>query len=867
MYYSRPIIPLLIAFIIGISAGSRFPGHTWQIAISCCCVAGILCFHRIRQHPIKFSPLVLFITLGYLSVQPWLHPLLSENHIIHHVDTHRWNITGVVDSDPIERDHRSRFILRVDHLQKDQKSLSVSGRIRVTVVGGGLLIRRGDTVAFKSRIRSIRNFNNPGGFDYQRFMAFQGVRGSAYPLGDQLEIISQHRGNSLSKHLTDIRRRVSVLIDGRVQGPQNSVLKALIIGNRGEIDKSVRQAFNKAGVGHLLAISGLHVGIVATAAFFLFNRLLSLIGPVLWRAWGRKGAAILTLIPVVAYGLIAGMSASTQRAVIMVAVFLTTYIFGREHDPLNTLAAAAMLILFVNPPALFSVSFQLSFTAALAIIYGLSRMKSMGWLNSIEAGRENRLRQVGRRLFLFFSVSFLAVMGTLPAVTYYFNQISLIGLLTNFVAIPLIGFLVVPMGLFALTVYPLSHLIGGASLSICGWLLGLSMDIISVFAELPFAAVKTVTPSALEIGCFYVLAWALLNMRQDQVARPGERSKVDETAQDFVLAAPAGVFSVIQVNVGRQGQRLAAMISRMTNRRNIAVIALFLATIVGMADIGYWLYARFWHPDLRVTAIDVGQGTATLLEIPGGRTLLIDGGGFSDNAVFDMGERVIAPILWHRKIKTVDTIILSHANSDHLNGLLYIAEHFNVENIWTNSEPRNTLGYHRLLKVARSAGIHMPHFTSLAREHLFNGVQLSILYPPQDFFERRHTEKWRNTNNNSLVVKVSYGSTSFLFPGDIQRHAEKELVYLNGENLKGTVLMAPHHGSKSSSSSIFLDKIQPGVVVFSCGWKNRFGFPHASVMDRYHHYHSQIYRTDLNGSIYICTDGENLTVQSYIHSN
>ena len=286
-----------------------------------------------------------------------------------------------------------------------------------------------------------------------------------------------------------------------------------------------------------------------------------------------------------------------------------------------------------------------------------------------------------------------------------------------------------------------------------------------------------------------------------------------------------------------------------------------------LVDAGYWVARRHLNSDLRVTYIDVGQGSSALLELPGGHTALIDGGGFSDNNTFDMGARVIAPFLWRKKIQTVDTLVLSHPNSDHLNGLIFVARHFNVKTIWTNNETRSTSGYRQLQNIIAQKMIDLPDFQHMPRQQLINGVEFCFLYPPADFLARKASQKWRNTNNNSMVVKVSFGDISFLFAGDIMADAEKELVGLAGADLSSDVLLVPHHGSRSSSSQTFLSKVQPDVAVISAGWKNRFRFPHPTVLDAYDRIGCRIYRTDRNGAIMVKTDGHHLTIKPFLPSD
>jgi competence protein ComEC len=244
--------------------------------------------------------------------------------------------------------------------------------------------------------------------------------------------------------------------------------------------------------------------------------------------------------------------------------------------------------------------------------------------------------------------------------------------------------------------------------------------------------------------------------------------------------------------------------------------------------------------------------------------MLIDGGGFSDNRVFDVGASIVAPLLWRKKILSVDTLVLSHANSDHLNGLIYIAENFHVKNVWTNNEPADTFGYRLFMDTIKKNNIQMPAYHNIAGVHDINGVHIDILSPQKDFIEKRKTETWRNLDNNSLILKASFKDVSFMFPGDIKARGEYELVSTVGDKLRSSVLLAPHHGSKTSSTERFLEKVKPEVVVISSRYKSRFGFPHPSVLERYQDMGCQVFETALNGAVSLRTDGQALTIRPTI---
>jgi competence protein ComEC len=809
----------------GISIGLFFDGHSVWASLSVACCAGILLIRIIRKRTDVFLPLILFFSLGYLSIQPWFPETFPPNHISRYADTGPLAISGRVAESPEIRDGRLSFELSAETLEMKGAFFPVSGKIAVRVFNTLPLISAGDTVFFKSGIRSVRNFNNPGGFDYKRHMAFKGISGTSYVSGDEIRIEKNEDHVNAKRLIGYARSKFSDMIEGNVPAAEAGVLKALLIGDQNSVPDETREDFNRTGTSHVLSISGLHIGIVAAVSFVLFAKILSLSDLLLWNAWIKKGAALLSLIPVIIYGLLAGMSPSTQRSVIMVSVFLMSFLIGREHDLINTLSVAALLILAVHPPSLFLISFQLSFLSVLFIILGMEQAL-------YRAERENAAAEgwragLQRKAASFFLVSFFATLGTLPVVMYYFNQVSLVGMAANCVVVPLTGFAVVSLGLLSFFIYPLSSVLSVWLLKICSLILGISLEFIRYFAKLPFAAVKTVTPSFLETAWYYLFLLLILGILQSM----NRKKKAVERKNAFGFV-----------------------------RRRAHFIALVILITAAFADIWYWLDKRLLNDNLRVSVIDVGQGASALLELPGGYNILVDGGGFSDNAIFDVGQRVVAPFLWRSKIATVDTIVLSHPNSDHMNGLLYIADNFNVKELWTNGEAADTAGYRMLLSIVKERSIKMQDFRELKRERNINGTVLKIFYPEPDYMEKKG--KWRKGDNSSLVLKAQLGTKSFLFTGDIKARGEKELAETAGGSLKSTVLLVPHHGSKSSSTREFIDRVEPEIGIISLGYRNRYKFPHPDVLKRYKEKKCRIFRTDENGAVMISTDGKSLTVSS-----
>lgn len=808
--YHRPAIPVALALMAGIVLGDRLPG--WPLAALACCIICtlhlLLCLRRCQSA--WLSPLAALLAAGYLAMTPWRSPLYGPDHITRHMDGEYWRISATVAEPSRIHLGRTRTVVALKTLFRDERTLPVAGRIRLTIMGETDLVP-GDRLGFASRLKPLRNFKNPGSYDFVGDMTARGIHGSAWVRSENLRREGVDAGYAFGRRLHGLRAYLDALIDrsGDSATPAaRAVLKALVFGDRSGIDRDLRERFNRAGVGHLLAISGLHVGIVATVAFAVFRWCLSLIPAMLWRGWGRVWAAGATLMPVTAYAVLAGLSPSTQRAAIMVGVFLLAIIAGRSRETVNTVAVAALVILALFPPSLFTVAFQLSFAAVLAIVYGIEK--------TVSPAKDARPwpRRLAGRLVVFGWVSLLAIAGTVPVVLYHFNQTSVVGLAANLIAVPLAGFLAVPLGLTAALAALLSEGLAMVGFGIALRLLDIALMAVDHFASLTFAAVKTVTPSVVEICLYYTVGWCLFNLR----------------------------------------------------RRPRVAWALALVLAVAAIDGLFWGYQRFWHTDLRVAAIDVGQGGATLLEMPGGGVVLVDGGGFSDNRRFDVGERIVAPFLWHRKIGRVDTLVLSHPNADHLNGLIYIARHFGVRELWTNGDANTTRGYLELMAVCREKGIAVRQMDTAAPPTRFGDAALAVLHPPPGFFDRagdgRAGVDQDLRNAGSMVLKASLAETAFLITGDITVPAEQALVRREGARLATTVLFAPHHGSSTSSSTALIDAAKPDVVVISAGAGNRFGFPHAVVTDRYRAAGAAVLCTCTHGAVLMRTDGARLACRT-----
>jgi competence protein ComEC len=270
-----------------------------------------------------------------------------------------------------------------------------------------------------------------------------------------------------------------------------------------------------------------------------------------------------------------------------------------------------------------------------------------------------------------------------------------------------------------------------------------------------------------------------------------------------------------------------------------------------------------FHKDLRVTFLDVGQGSSALVEFPRGKTMLIDGGGFPGGR-FDVGRMVVAPALWRYKIGHVDILVLTHPQADHMNGLRFIARAFSPGEFWANGDRVETPAYQELMDIIEKEGIERLYPHDLADGREINGVKVRLLHPlPGNEFPVT-LRSGEGLNDNSVVLKITYGSTSFLFTGDLEEAAEDELVENWGSGLGGTILQVPHHGSRTSSSEPFLAAVRPDVCVISCRDRGRGRFPHAQTLERLEKTGCRVLRTDQSGAITFTIYSEVFDLKTYL---
>ncbi|MDO9528389.1 MAG: ComEC/Rec2 family competence protein [Syntrophales bacterium] len=859
----RPLIPLLVFLTAGIIVGNftylpNLPVTTFLlISLFILLLATI----KKRKNLTMSCLLISLFFLGILNINLFLYPDPTPVNICNYANSKdKVTIEGIISQNPVVSHDRINLVVATNKVIRGGIIVPVEGKILLSVKGGQRLLKYGDLIRVKTRLKIPHNFNNPGGFDYEKYLGYRDirVRGSIdNPLS--IVVVRENRGNLFKVKLEKFRTSLRKLIDKASPYPESKVLQALILGEKKEIPKDIQENFNRTGMSHVLAISGLHIGIIAFLSIIIVRFIMKSSEYLLLRFNILKVSALFAFIPVIIYAFIAGFGISTVRATIMILTFLIAILCGKERELFNTLALAAFVILVISPGSLFDVSFQLSFTAVAAILFIAPRLSSL--IPKGNPDEKSRLKKARLSIFFLIVTSLSAMLGTIPLIAFYFNRISTITLFSNILIIPIIGFVILPLGMATIVTSPISTLLATLLIKISSFFVGVSISIVNFLATLPFSSFFITTPTLIEITAYYLLLittvklidlWNENNSHNSIFSKgkipPNPPLKKGGTPIDPPLVKVLTSCTPPFVKGGMGGFMALK-------------IAFVLLIIFFVAD-GIYLQTKGANTGhLKTTFIDVGQGSSTLIEFPEGTKMLVDGGGFYDES-FDVGRYVVAPFLWHERIKKVDIVVLTHPQSDHLNGLIYILDNFNVREVWSNGETADTRPYKKFAEIIEKRGIAHRVVSKDTPEKRIGTVTIKILNPENPIIKYGDSiQKFDVVNNNSLVMKLTFGKVSFLLPADISEPTESRLVSANVD-LKSDVLMAPHHGGFTSSTPPFLEMVRPEIVVFSCG-ANIFRHPYPDVLERYKTIGSKIFRTDRNGAVTIITDGDNISTRVF----
>jgi len=423
-------------------------------------------------------------------------------------------------------------------------------------------------------------------------------------------LLRKKTGNFMKQSIESFRLYLKKIISQNVSSPQKEIIQAMTIGTQNEIPDDIREIFNITGTSHILSISGLHVGMIASISFLFFLSLLKTSEFLMLRFNIFKLAAVGAFLVVLLYSWTAGMGVPVLRAMLMAFFFLLAMLLGKQKDLYHVLAMAALMILLISPEAIWEISFQLSFVSVLAIIYIVPQYSDVSFLQTDVLPGWSKV--FFKFVYLSTWVSLAATIGTLPIILYYFNRISFISIIANLLIVPLLGTLTLSVLLCFIFASLFSSFLAGCALKLASLLTWISIVMIQHLASLKWSSANLPQPSICEIVLFYIIVFftfQYLGERKNQKKQEGSFSGIYKSSLKYLW-----------------------------------MVSFFLLA----ADILYDYTKDRFSSVLRITAIDVGQGNSILARLPHGYNMLIDGGGFAESS-FDVGKAVVAPFLYHEK--------------------------------------------------------------------------------------------------------------------------------------------------------------------------------------------------------------------------
>ena|GEM_PF-623561 len=843
-----PFLPYLLGFLSGISlafvelrdclAPNFFPILLFSSAIYLASVSR-------KRIVLKIVFVLLFGIFGFHHSQR----ILPENHIHRQMKEGKYGmVEGIMWTLPSREKERTVFKIKLQRIAYDNEWKEAVGTAKISLYSETEQEwRAGDVLLFKKiKLKKPRNFKNPGRFNYLRFLRLRGIDvtgGTSRP--DSIEKSGEYELPFWVDLRESILEKLYSTIDGNLSEQEGSLLRAMVFGDKSGLSENLRDAFAVSGIGHLTAVSGLHIGFVAGFSLLIFR---PVVFNILWRwfpGWARSGmapkiSALIAVFPVLFYMLLAGDKASALRAGFMVIVVLFALLADREKNASNALLLAGFLILLYEPEGILDAGFQMSFAAVAGILFilnaiamrekdaidrmgeirGLDRWMMPADSELLELSAVQKILLQAKRIFIAGTIiSLAAILGTLPFVLYQFHLISLSGFILNPFLTPLASLLI-----------PLALVIALASALFpnLGILIFWPVKILMIpFIKIPlwvsrFSWSSFYWPSP---GPLWPVLWYLF------------------------------LFTGIKILFGRKFRKKEQNEKLFSSRNKILCTWAMSGLLAVCGFIWPQSYSGFSEKKLSVTMLDVGQGESIFIQFPNGRTMLIDGGGFYKNSL-DVGKRVVAPFLWNQGIGKIDYMIASHSDNDHISGLESLIHLFPVDSVAAIVDPafRKTWRARKWIEDARQAGArYLP--LEIGKPVSIGEARITALHPDKNYRNKLKSEGGKRIANNlSIVLKLEYRRFSMLFTGDIENDAE-DYLRMKQAPVQSDYLKAAHHGSRNSSSEDFVKSVAPKAALFSSGYLNWARHPHNETLNRFNMEGVSIWRTDLQGAITLTTDG------------
>ncbi len=802
------LIYLSCAWVVGIFLGSRFDPPLALMLIGLIPLISLFFLRQHRKSIILTSLCLIALFGGAFHFQSSLPP--TDEHLLQfYNDQEAIEIKGIINTDPEVREKTAHLRLSATDIKMDEEWREVSGTA-LLFMPRYPTYDYGDVLLVTGKLETPTQLDD---FNYKDYLAHQGIYSTMlYP---EIEILERGKGFKPLEWVYSLRNHLSQTLTEVLPEPQASLAQGITLGKRGTIPSELKEDFTRTGTAHLLAISGLHLSIVAgillSVGIWLFGR--------------RRYTYIwLALGAIWLYALLTGMHPPVVRGAIMASLFLTAELLGRQRSAITALTFAAAVMVGISPQILWTVSFQLSFVAMAGLIFIAPPLRAIGRKAiSKTLGEDAGIVSIANIIADSFGVTLGAVIAVWPVVAHYFGIISFVGPLATFCALPALPGIIITGALaggLGLITLPLAYPLGWLA-----WLfLSYLLLVVKFFAALPISSVEVGSFDVTLIGGYYlVLAiaiWLTSNRKKLANLMPQAISRLKSgAARPFNLS---------------------------TLPKKWVIPPLLLIAIL------VWTAVPTMPDDnLHVSFLDVGEGDAILIQTPTHQDILIDGGPSPQSIGLELGKKLP---FWDR---TIDLVILTHPHADHLAGLIEVLQRYKVKQVLYPDLAYDSSLYDEWLSLIKEKDIK--YTIALAGQQIDcgEGVIIKVLNPQSPPLADTQSD----IDNNGMVLRLSMGNASFLLTADMFWEAEFELIARRA-NLRSTVLKVAHHGSDTSTSQEFLAVVNPQVAVISAGEDS--GHPNNEIMERLTEIvgEDKIDLTSESGTLEFTTDGERLWVKT-----
>ena len=627
------------------------------------------------------------------------------------------------------------------------------------------LLEYGDLIEIKGEYSAPEVARNYKGFDYSQYLKTLNIYGTIKV--EESKIINKNQLSPILISINNIKEKMIDNANRNMPKRTANLLLGILIGERDNIQEDIIESFRTANLSHILAVSGAHTSYIILGITYLISK----------SKTPKRIGYIITIINLLIFIIITGASYSVVRACIMAIVVIGAKICYRKENFFTSICISLIIILIQNPFAINDIGLKLSFMGTAGIVIFNKSITNF----FIKLKIKQKIAEV-------LSVTFSAQLMIMPITILNFNTISLTFFISNILASPLLGIIII-FGFISIFISSILNPISKILFLILHIFLELLILVSKVTEKIPGSSILVKTPNILFAIVYYILILFF------------------------------NYFFVIKQNPTRIFHKKIIKIITIKNIKNafkvIAVVFLIMLLLTRIV--------RIINPTLKIYFIDVGQGDSTLIVTPKNKKILIDGGEGKTNVLFQY--------LLDRRINKIDYIIISHFDSDHCNGLIEIIEKMRVENIVMSKQSKESEEYKKILEIIKQKNIKVSSVKAEDKIIIEKNLYTKILNPAEKF-------EFQDLNNNAIVAKLVYKNFSMLFTGDIEK-AEENLAKKYKNELKSTILKVAHHGSKTSTSEEFLKYVEPQIALIGVGENNKFGHPNQITIEKLKNIRSQ----------------------------